>query len=143
MNDNSRLIKETNPKTDYLKSFIYAFLIGGSICLIAQVIKELLLLTSLDNEIINFLTIQIMILLGSFLTAFGLYDKLGQLAGCGTIVPITGFANSLTSCAIEYKTEGLLTGTIANIFKLAGSVIVTAILTGVVFGSLGYLVGLL
>ena len=111
--------------------------------MVAQIILELLKLSDLDKEIISSLTSISMIFIGSLLTALGYYDKIGQFAGCGTIVPITGYANSMTSCAIEYKTEGLLTGTIANMFKLAGSVIVTAVLTGVIFGSIGYLVGII
>lgn len=143
MNKDKELIKITDPKIDYAGSFFRAFFIGGTICMVAQIILELLKLSDLDKETINSLTSISMIFIGSLLTALGYYDKIGQFAGCGTIVPITGYANSMTSCAIEYKTEGLLTGTIANMFKLAGSVIVTAVLTGVIFGSIGYLVGII
>ena len=143
MNKDKELIKRTDPKIDYAGSFFRAFFVGGTICMVAQIILELLKLTDLDKETISSLTSISMIFIGSLLTALGYYDKIGQFAGCGTIVPITGYANSMTSCAIEYKTEGLLTGTIANMFKLAGSVIVTAVLTGVIFGSIGYLVGII
>ena len=143
MNKDKELIKRTDPKIDYAGSFFRAFFVGGTICMVAQIILELLKLSDLDKEIISSLTSISMIFIGSLLTALGYYDKIGQFAGCGTIVPITGYANSMTSCAIEYKTEGLLTGTIANMFKLAGSVIVTAVLTGVIFGSIGYLVGII
>ena len=140
LDKNKQLIKLTNPKIDYFKNFRNAFLIGGAICAIAQVFMELIKLTNIPDDIISSLTSIFMILLGSLLTAFGCYDSIGQIAGCGTIVPITGYANSMTSCAIEYRSEGVLTGTIANTFKLAGSVIVTAILTGVFLGLIGYLV---
>lgn len=143
MNKDKELIKRTDPKIDYAGSFFRAFFVGGTICMVAQIILELLKLSDLDKETISSLTSISMIFIGSLLTALGYYDKIGQFAGCGTIVPITGYANSMTSCAIEYKTEGLLTGTIANMFKLAGSVIVTAVLTGVIFGSIGYLVGII
>ena len=143
MNKNKELIKRTDPKIDYVGNFFRAFFVGGTICMVAQIILELLKLSDLDKETISSLTSISMIFIGSLLTALGYYDKIGQFAGCGTIVPITGYANSMTSCAIEYKTEGLLTGTIANMFKLAGSVIVTAVLTGVIFGSIGYLVGII
>ena len=143
MNKDKELIKRTDPKIDYAGSFFRAFFVGGTICMVAQIILELLKLSDLDKEIISSLTSISMIFIGSLLTTLGYYDKIGQFAGCGTIVPITGYANSMTSCAIEYKTEGLLTGTIANMFKLAGSVIVTAVLTGVIFGSIGYLVGII
>ena len=143
MNKDKELIKRTDPKIDYAGSFFRAFFVGGTICMVAQIILELLKLSDLAKETISSLTSISMIFIGSLLTALGYYDKIGQFAGCGTIVPITGYANSMTSCAIEYKTEGLLTGTIANMFKLAGSVIVTAVLTGVIFGSIGYLVGII
>ena len=143
MNKDKELIKRTDPKIDYAGSFFRAFFVGGTICMVAHIILELLKLSDLDKEIISSLTSISMIFIGSLLTTLGYYDKIGQFAGCGTIVPITGYANSMTSCAIEYKTEGLLTGTIANMFKLAGSVIVTAVLTGVIFGSIGYLVGII
>ena len=82
-----------------------------------------------------------MIFISSILTSFGLYDKIGQFAGAGTIIPITGFANSVTSSAMEYKSEGIVTGIINNMLKLAGSIIVTGTICAFVFGSIYYLLG--
>lgn len=136
-----RLIQETSPKEHYLKNFINAFFVGGLICFIAEMIYEMLINFKIEINVASNLTFMIVIFIGSILTGFGVYDGIGQIAGCGTIVPITGYANSMTSCAIEYKTEGILTGLVANMFKLAGSVIVTSTLVGVIFGSIGYLIG--
>ena len=77
------------------------------------------------------------------LTTFGVYDRLGQFAGCGSIIPITGFANSMTSAAIESHSEGLVVGVINNVFKLAGSVIVTATMVGVITGLIRYIGGVI
>lgn len=138
---NDELIKKTSPKEKYFKNFVNAFFIGGLICLIAEVIFETLYNFKVESDFASNLTFMIMIFLGSLLTGLGIYDGIGQIAGCGTIVPITGYANSMTSCAIEYKTEGILTGLIANMFKLAGSVIITSTLVGIFFGSIGYVIG--
>ena len=77
------------------------------------------------------------------LTTFGVYDRLGQFAGCGSIIPIAGFANSMTSAAIESHSEGLVVGVINNVFKLAGSVIVTATMVGVITGLIRYIGGVI
>ena len=82
-----------------------------------------------------------MIALGSLLTGVGLYDKIGQYAGCGSIIPITGFANSMSSSALESKSEGLLLGIVTNTFKLAGSVIVVGALSGIIVSYVIFLLG--
>ena len=120
-----KVIIETTPKRNVLKNMIKAFLIGD-----------------IEKDIANIYTVIIMIFLGAFSTGLGLYDRLGQIAGCGTIIPITGFANSMTSSALESKSEGLILGIITNVFKLAGSVIVTGVLCGVIIGTIRYLVGI-
>ena len=83
-----------------------------------------------------------MIIIGVILTGIGLYDRIGQFSGAGTIIPITGFANSVSSSAIEYKSEGIVTGIINNIFKLAGSVIVTGVISAFFVSILIYLLGI-
>ena len=82
-----------------------------------------------------------MIMIASILTAFGVYDKIGQFAGAGTIIPITGFANSVTSSAMEYKSEGVVTGIINNMLKLAGSIIVTGVISSFVVATILYFLG--
>lgn len=137
----SNLINQTKPKRKIVKNSFQAFLIGGLICLIAQISKTIFL-NFFDEQTSNLLATLFMILLASFLTSFGIYDKIGQFAGAGTIIPITGFANSVTSSAIEYKSEGIITGIINNMLKLAGSVIVVGVISAFIFGSIYYLLGL-
>ena len=136
----SNLINKSNPKRSILKNIMKAFIIGGLICLIAQIINGVLNIF-LDEKISSILATIIMIFLSSFLTAFGVYDKIGQFAGAGTIIPITGFANSVTSSAMEYKSEGIVTGIINNMLKLAGSIIVTGIISAFIVSTILFLLG--
>lgn len=136
----SNLIKQSEPKRSILKNMIKAFIIGGIICLIAQVFKRVYL-NFFEEDISNSLTTITMIVLASILTGIGLYDKLGQIAGAGTIIPVTGFANSVTSSAMEYKSEGIVTGIINNMLKLAGSVIVTGVISAFIVGTIIFFLG--
>ena len=137
----SNIIKKTEPKRKIYKNALQAFFIGGLICLIAQVLNTIYLYF-FDQETSRIFATLTMILIASIFTAFGIYDKLGQIAGAGTIIPITGFANSVTSSAMEYKSEGIVVGIINNMLKLAGSIIVTGIICAFVFGSIYYLLGI-
>lgn len=136
----SNLINKTNPKRKIFKNILKAFFVGGTICLIAQIINGILN-NFVDEKLSTILSTIFMIFLSSFLTAFGVYDKLGQFAGAGTIIPITGFANSVTSSAMEYKSEGIVTGIINNMLKLAGSIIVTGIISAFIVSSIIFLLG--
>lgn len=134
--------KKTNPKRKIFLNCVLAFLIGGVICVVGQLFiffyeKYL----HLESDIANIYSVITMVFLGSLLTGLGIYDKIGQIAGCGTIIPITGFANSMTSSALESKSEGVILGIINNMFKLAGSVIVVGVVSGVVIGAIRYLFG--
>lgn len=137
----SNLIKKSQPKRNTLRNIIKAFFVGGFICLLAEVIREILSNFISDDLSINLSTC-IMIIIGVILTGIGLYDRIGQFSGAGTIIPITGFANSVSSSAIEYKSEGIVTGIINNIFKLAGSVIVTGVISAFFVSILIYLLGI-
>lgn len=136
----SNLINKTKPKRKIFKNILKAFFVGGTICLIAQIINGILN-NFFDEKLSTILSTIFMIFLSSFLTAFGVYDKLGQFAGAGTIIPITGFANSVTSSAMEYKSEGIVTGIINNMLKLAGSIIVTGIISAFIVSSIIFLLG--
>jgi stage V sporulation protein AC len=131
----SELVKETAPKTPKIKTMLSAFAAGGLICCVGEAVKDLsdkfLKLTPV--QLSAFATI-IMIFLGSFFTAAGLYDKLGRKAGAGSIVPITGFANSVVSSAMEHNREGVVFGICAQMFTIAGPVIVFGILLSAVAG---------
>ena len=138
----SNLIDKSEPKRKIIKNVFKSFLIGGTICMIAQVIK-LVLMKFVDETLSTTISTIIMIVISSTLTAIGVYDKIGQIGGAGTIVPISGFANTVTSCAMEYKSEGIITGIICNMLKLAGSVIVIGIISAFFTSSVVYLLGIL
>lgn len=125
-------LEEHSIKKNYIKRILSSFLFGGSICLFAQCILTIANLYNEDHstEIMLFVVIFLSILA----TGFGFYDKLGQWAFAGSIVPISGFANSMASSAMEYKPEGYLLGVAANTFKLAGSVVVYGVIASIVFG---------
>ena len=135
--------QETEVKRPILHNMLKAFFVGGSISLIGQIILEILKNgLNLEKDLANAVMVTIMVLLGALLTCLGVYDKIGQFAGCGTIIPITGFANSMTSAALESKSEGVFLGIITNMFKLAGSVIVVGVLSAFIFGTLRYFIGI-
>jgi stage V sporulation protein AC len=132
--------RETEPKRKIGKNSFQAFISGGIICLIAQVLIEFFKnIIDLEEKMANNLGVTIMVFLGALLTGFGIYDKIGQYSGAGSIIPITGFANSMTSSALESKSEGLVLGIITNTFKLAGSVIVVGVLSGYIIGTIIYI----
>ncbi|HHX81111.1 MAG TPA: SpoVA/SpoVAEb family sporulation membrane protein [Acholeplasmataceae bacterium] len=134
---------ETEVKRPMLKNILKAFFIGGLISLLGQIILEILKNGfSLEKDLANAVMVTIMVFMGALLTCLGVYDKIGQFSGCGTIIPITGFANSMTSAALESKSEGVFLGIITNMFKLAGSVIVVGVLSAFIFGTLRYFIGI-
>ncbi|MCM3636961.1 stage V sporulation protein AC [Sporosarcina luteola] len=121
----AKLEQKISPKPPLLKNVIKAFLVGGTICLIAQFIA-LFYMTFFDftERTASNPTVATMIFIAMLLTGFGVYKKIGQFGGAGGAVPITGFGNAVVSAAIEHKSEGFVLGVGSNIFKLAGSVIV-------------------
>ena len=131
-------------KRPVFKNSIKAFIVGGLIAIIAQGLLDLYMrVFELDKSTsISMMSITL-VFIASILTGIGVYDKIGQLSGAGTIIPITGFSNSMTSAALESKSEGIILGIMTNMFKLAGAVIVAGVVSSFVFGTLIYLVGLL
>lgn len=136
-----KLIKETNPKSPVLKNCVSAFFVGGLICLIGEVIRTALLKHGLDDESAKSYVSLILIIITAILTGAGVFDKIAKFAGAGTIVPITGFANSVVSPAMEFKTEGKIMGTGANMFKIAGPVIVYGSSAAALYGLILYMFG--
>lgn len=123
------------PKSSLVADCAKAFLIGGLICVIGQIIMELIQANfDLDKNAVSGLTSVIMVIIGATLTGIGIYDKIGKFAGAGSVVPITGFANSIVSPAMEHKREGIILGIGANLFKLAGPVLVNGITASVIYG---------
>ncbi len=131
------------PKTNEFKTLLHAFIIGGLICVIGQFIRYVFMYVfSLYGDQLAGATSIVMIFLGSFLTGLGVYDRIGKFAGGGSIVPITGFANSVTSPAMEFKSEGFIYGVGAKMFTIAGPIIVYGVLSSVLVGIIYYIIGL-
>lgn len=140
----AELVKQTAPKTKEGKTILLAFVVGGLICMIGQAVSDALgaLLPALDKKDIGALTGVVMIFLGSLLTGLGVYDKIGYYAGAGSVIPITGFANSIVSPAIEYNKEGIVFGLMAKMFSIAGPVIVSGVSASVLIGVIYFIIGL-
>lgn len=136
-----KLAQHYTPPRPVLKNCLKAFLIGGTVCLIGQVIQTMYV-TYFDftEKTAGDPTVATLIFIASLLTGFGVYDKLGQWAGAGMGVPVTGFANGITSAALEHKSEGYVLGVGGNMFKLAGSVIVFGVIAAFVIGLIKALV---
>lgn len=113
-----------------------AFLSGGMICLLGQIIQNLYSRFGFTTQEAANATVSTVIFIGSLLTGLGVFDKIAAFAGAGSAVPVTGFANSVTSAALEFKKEGLVAGLCSKMFSLAGSVIVFGVMTAFVVGIL-------
>lgn len=131
------LVRKHTPKEDRLKNGTIAFLIGGFMGLLAEVLIEIYsyILDIPTKEASTFVIITL-IFFGCLFTCLGFFDKWVHFARCGLIIPITGFAHSMQSAALEYKKEGLVTGIGANMFKLAGTVIIFGVVSAYTFGLL-------
>lgn len=132
------LSQSMTPKPTVLKNTIRAFIVGGSICAFGQVIINALTLAGLQRTDASTATTAFLILLGALLTGLGVYDELGKFAGAGSIIPVTGFANSIVSPALEFKREGYVMGVGAKLFTVAGPVLVYGITTSIVVGIIYY-----
>ena len=145
-NYNKNYIEYVNsfaPPTKHFKNCARAFLVGGLICCIGQFIRVILEeVFLLSGDELAGTTSTILIFLGCLLTGLGVYDRIGRNAGAGSIVPITGFANSVASPAMEFKTEGYIFGMAAKLFIVAGPIIVYGVLSGSVVGIIYWLLGL-
>ena len=128
-------VNSFDPPTQHFKNCFRAFLVGGLICCIGQFLRGLYeeAFSLSGDELASAVSITL-IFLGTLLTGFGVYDRIGRYAGAGSIVPITGFANSFASPAIEFKTEGLVYGMAAKMFIVAGPIIVYGVLAGTLVG---------
>ncbi len=133
-----KYVKKKTPKPSYFKNSLWAFMVGGAICAFAQFVFNLVKSFGLDKTDSNTVTVITMVFLGAFLTGVGIYDKIGKRAGAGSIVPITGFANSIVSPAMEFKREGYVFGVGAKMFILAGPVLVYGFGSSVIIGLLYY-----
>ncbi len=134
-----KITKKIVPCEDKTKNYLIAFLVGGSVGLIGQIIVYILINNfNFDDKVASSLMIVFLIFISCFLTALGFFDNLVSKAKAGLIVPITGFAHAMTSSIIEYKKEGLVTGMGCNAFKLTGSVILYGVISAYIFGTIRY-----
>ena len=136
------MVQKASPRSPVLKDCLFAFLFGGAVCTLGQGLADLFMLLGFTlQDARTFVSISL-IFLSAALTACGVYDNIAKYAGAGTLVPITGFANSMVSPALEFKSEGFVTGMAAKIFAIAGPVIVFGISASVLYGFLLVLLGL-
>ena len=129
------------PRSHAGRNMCRAFLVGGIICCIGQLLLNLYGAVGLDETSAATATSVTLVLVGALLTGLGVYDDIARFAGAGTLVPITGFANSVVAPALEFKTEGFITGTAAKMFIIAGPVITYGISTSVFYGLVLCLIG--
>lgn len=144
MNKNgySEYVEGNAKKSSIIQNCIIAFIIGGIICMLGQFITDISMYFGADKKLASSICSISLIFIGAFLTALKLYQPLGKIAGAGSIVPITGFSNSVVSPAIEYKSEGLVLGIGANMFKVAGPVLVYGIGSSIILGFIYYILKL-
>ena len=133
-NTYKNMVHKAVPPSPKIKNTLFAFLFGGGICTIGQAFRTLYIYLGSDKDTASTLVAVTLVAIAAILTAAGVFDKIARYAGAGTIVPITGFANSVVSPAMEFKTEGNILGTAANMFKIAGPVIVYGTAAAFVYG---------
>ena len=127
-------VKRKSPPSPLRGDLLKAFLIGGAICVIGELVTQLWLYAGLEREDASTACSMTLVFLGALLTGLGVYDDIAKFGGAGTLVPITGFANAVVSPALEFKSEGFVTGTAAKMFIIAGPVIVFGVSASIVYG---------
>ncbi len=127
-------VKQKAPKSPIVKNTLLAFLTGGAICTIGQLLLNGYTGLGLDKTDAGTATSITLVFLSAVATGLGLYTRLARFAGAGTLVPITGFANAVVSPAVDFKSEGLITGTAVKMFTIAGPVIVFGVAASVIYG---------
>lgn len=133
------IVNKSNPESSFLKDYTMAFVVGGLICDVGQFVMNTFLRYGVPKEDVGYYVAGTMVFLGAFLTGLGVYDNIGKHAGAGSIVPITGFANSIVSPAMEFKREGYVFGVAAKMFIIAGPVLVYGIGSSIIVGIIYYL----
>ena len=141
--DYKKLIKLHTPKSPIIKDCLLAFVFGGTICSVGEILASLFIYFGAEEKTAYTLVTVTLIFTAALLTGLGVFDKIARYAGAGTLVPVTGFANSVVSEAIDTKSEGLILGVGAKIFTVAGPVILYAILSGGLLGVIYFIVNLL
>lgn len=136
-----KYVEQKSPNSPLLKNMLFAFLIGGAICVIGQGIGDFYeRVLNMETETVRALVPITLIFLGALATGLNIYDDVAKFAGAGTLVPITGFANSIVAPAMEFKKEGYVLGLAAKMFVIAGPVLVYGIVTSIIGGLIYYLI---
>lgn len=138
----SKYAQRHSPRSHTGRDMLRAFVVGGAVCALGQLILNAFSYWGLDTESAGTAECVSLVFLGVLLTGLGVYDDIARFAGAGTLVPITGFANAVAAPALEFKTEGLILGTAVKMFTIAGPVIVYGISASVVYGLVLWLMGL-
>ncbi len=138
----NEMTKKASPPSPKVLDLLKAFLIGGLICTLGQALTALYTMAQLTEDEVKAATTVTLIVLTAILTGLGVFDKIAKHAGAGTVVPITGFANSIVSPAMEFQAEGRILGTGAKLFSIAGPVIAYGCSAAVVYGLIIYIFGL-
>lgn len=128
------MVKKASPPSPKIKNFIWAFCVGGLICVIGQLLTEFYAMLDLPEKAVKMAVPSTLIFIAALLTGLGIFDKIAKRAGAGTLVPITGFANAVVSPAVEFKNEGYVLGTGAKMFAIAGPVIVYGTVASAIYG---------
>lgn len=136
------LTKRMSPPSAMYRTLPMAFIIGGGICTLGEALLNLYAALGLEQNIAGSLTSMTLIFLSILFTGLRLYDRAAQLGGAGTLVPITGFANAMSSPALDFKSEGLILGLGAKMFTIAGPVIVYGVSASIIYGIIYYIIGL-
>ncbi len=137
----TELVKKHSPKSPVLKDCTLAFIFGGSICALSQLLCYLYMYWGLKEEDAYLSVTITLIFTASLLTGLGIFDRIAKRAGAGTLVPVTGFANSVVSPALDTKSEGFILGVGSKIFTVAGPVILYAVIAGTLYGVIYFLFG--
>lgn len=135
----AQLVNELSPRSHVLRDCINAFWIGGLICALGQLITNSYMNLGMEKQMASTASSMTLVCLSALLTGLSLYDDIARVAGAGTLVPITGFANAISAPAVEFQTEGFILGVGAKIFQIAGPVIVYGISASVIYGFIYWL----
>ena len=139
----NQVVKKLSPPSPKIKDFIWAYCVGGLICVMGQLFMELYAYLGFSEKVVKMAVPVTLIFISALLTGLKIFDKIAKRAGAGTLVPITGFANAVVSPAIEFKAEGYVLGVGANMFKIAGPVIVYGTVASVIYGIICYILEIL
>ena len=138
-----KMIKKATPNSKSAKDFVSAFVVGGLVCVVGELLRNLYLYIGVKSDIAPILVAVTLILIAALLTGLKIFQKIARFAGAGALVPITGFANAVIAPAIEFKSEGLIQGVGVKIFSIAGPVIMYGTIASVIYGVIYYLMRLL